>query len=280
MSLTTGEGAVPFTMPVQPAYSGNGGNGNNGGWGDGNGVWWLLVLFIFAFCWGGFGGNGLGNFGGGGINSPAGQGAITRTDLCMSESFQDVKREVANTHDAVNLGFSNLNSTICNAAYENAGLINGLGNTVQQGFNAQAIATLQGQNALQAQIAGCCCDAQQTMGAINYNISTQACDTRNTVQNGFRDVIENQNANANAIISKLNQQELEAKNAQITALNQQLFAAQLAASQAAQTTQIVDTLRPCSKPCYLTCSPYQSYNFNPAAFNNSGCGCGGYGVAA
>ena len=276
MSLTSGEG-TPFVMNVEPAGSYNNGGSNNDGWG-GNGAWWIILFFIFAWGWGGFGGGYGAN--GGGINSPAGQGAITRTDLCMSESFQDVKREVANTHDAVNLGFSNLNSTICNAAYENAGLINGLGNTVQQGFNAQAIATLQGQNALQAQIAGCCCDAQQTMGAINYNISTQACDTRNTVQNGFRDVIENQNANANAIISKLNQQELEAKNAQITALNQQLFAAQLAASQAAQTTQIVDTLRPCSKPCYLTCSPYQSYNFNPAAFNNSGCGCGGYGVAA
>ena len=279
MSLTTGEGAVPFTMPVQPAYSGNGGNGNNGGWGDGNGVWWLLVLFIFAFCWGGFGNNGFGN-NGGGINSPAGQGAITRTDLCMSESFQDVKREVANTHDAVNLGFSNLNSTICNAAYENAGLINGLGNTVQQGFNAQAIATLQGQNALQSQIAGCCCDAQQTMSAINNNISAQGCDTRYALQTMARDIITNQNDNARAVLDKLSAQELEAKNAQITALNQQLFAAQLAASQAAQTTQIVDTLRPCSKPCYLTCSPYQSYNFNPAAFNNSGCGCGGYGVAA
>ena len=214
------------------------------------------------------------------MNGAATQGALTREQACIDNSFQNLMRETAGISDAVNLGFSNLNSTICQQAYETAGLINGLGNTVQQGFNAQAIATLQGQNALATQIAGCCCDAQQTMGAINYNISTQACDTRNTVQNGFRDVIENQNANANAIISKLNQQELEAKNAQITALNQQLFAAQLAASQAAQTTQIVDTLRPCSKPCYLTCSPYQSYNFNPAAFNNSGCGCGGYGVAA
>ena len=38
MSLTSGEGTVPFTRPVQPAYSGNGGNGNSGGWGE-NGSW-------------------------------------------------------------------------------------------------------------------------------------------------------------------------------------------------------------------------------------------------
>ena len=38
MSLTSGEGAVPFTMPVQPAYSGSGNNGGNGMWG-GDGAW-------------------------------------------------------------------------------------------------------------------------------------------------------------------------------------------------------------------------------------------------
>ena len=200
----------------------------------------------------------------------------------MDMNFQEVKREIQNANDAVNLGFSNLNSVVCSQQYDTARMINGLQGTVQQGFNAQTIATLQGQNALQTQIAGCCCDAQQTMGAINYNISTQACDTRNTIQTGTRDLIDNQNANARAILDKLNQQELEAKNAQITALNQQLFAAQLAASQAAQTTQIVDTLKPCPIPAYLTCSPYTTYNVAPVSLNgcNSGCGCGGYGVAA
>lgn len=268
MSLTTGEG-TPFVMNVEPAGTYNNGGSNNG-WG-GDGAWWIIILFLFVFCgWGngGWGGNG------GGINGAAGQGALTRGDLCMSESFQDVKRDAQNISDAVNLGFSNLNSTICNQQYDTARMINGLESTVQGGFNSTNIALLQGQNALATQIAGCCCDAQQTMAGINYNLSTQACDTRNTIQTGTRDLIDNQNANTRAILDKLTAQELAAKDAQITALNNQLFRADLAASQQAQNNYLVNQLRPCPVPAYITCNPYTaSYG---VGLTNSGCGCGGY----
>ena len=46
--------------------------------------------------------------------------------------------------------------------------------------------------------------------------------------------IENQNANARAVLDALTAQRIEAKDAKIAEQNQQLFAAQLAASQAAQ----------------------------------------------
>ena len=42
-------------------------NRNNDGMFGGDGVWWLIVLFIFAFC--GWGGNGWGNGGGGAAGS-------------------------------------------------------------------------------------------------------------------------------------------------------------------------------------------------------------------
>lgn len=223
------------------------------------------MFFIFAWGWGG---NGFGGFGGG---NSATQGAITRSDLCMSESFQDVKREIQNANDAVNLGFSNLNSTICNQQYDTARMINGLESTVQGGFNATNIAMLQGQNAIQTQLAGCCCDLREAVTGVNYNLATQACDTRNTIQNGLRDSIENANANTRAILQKLDDQAMEAKNAQIAALNQQLFVAQLSASQSAQTNQLINTLRPCPIPSYQTCNPWATQ----AAYGSCGCtGCG------
>ena len=262
MSLTSD--GIPVTMPVTPS----GGYGNGGMGFGGDGAWWLLVLFLFVFC--GWGNNGWG--GNGGMNGAATQGALTREQACIDNNFNNLMRETAGIADSVNLGFSNLNSTICNAAYENAGLINGLSNTVQQGFNAQTIATLQGQNALQTQIAGCCCDAQQTMSAINNNISSQGCDTRYALQSMTRDIITNQNDNARAVLDKLTAQEIAAKDAQITALNQQLFRADLAASQQAQNNYLVNTLRPCPQPAYITCSPFQSsYGIG---LNNGGCGCG------
>lgn len=261
------------------ACTGNGNNnGNSDGWG-GNGAWWIIILFLFVFCgWGGFGfGGGYGN--GGGINSPAGQGALTRGDLCMDMNFQEVKREIQNANDAVNLGFSNLNSTICNQQYDTARMINGLQGTVQAGFNTATIAQLQGQNALSTQIAGCCCDAQQTMSAINNNISAQGCDTRYALQTMTRDVIENQNANARAVLDKLSAQELEAKNAQIAEQQQQIFGLQLAASQTAQNQYLVNQLRPCPVPAYITCNPYTA-SYGVGLANAAGCGCGCNGYAA
>lgn len=261
---------------IAAATGNSGNNGNNGGdgWGN-NGAWWIILFFIFAWGWGGFG-NGFGGRDGAGVgvNSPAGQGALTRGDLCMDMNFQEVKREIQNANDAVNLGFANLNSTICNQAYETAGLINGLGNTIQQGFNATNVSMLQGFNAVQSQAADCCCKTQSGIEGLKYTIASEDCNTRSTIQNGLRDSIENANANTRAILQKLDDQAMEAKNAQIAALNQQLFAAQLSASQVAQNQYLVNQLRPCPQPCYLTCSPY--YTYNPVAANgcNSGCGCG------
>ena len=271
------------------ACTGNCGNNGNGMWG-GDG-WWVIVLFLIWGMWGGYG-NGFGGFGGG-----AGGQALTRGELCQDMSFQDVKREIQNANDAVNLGFANLNSTVCAQQYDTAGKINALGTTVQQGFNAQTIATLQGQNALAAQIAGCCCDAQQTLGAINNNISAQACDTRYAMQTMTRDIITNQNDNARAVLDKLTQQEMAAKDAQIDALNRQVFTAQLAASQGAQTaqiesradarlTQILNAINPPAVPAYPAPSPCGLGNWAPQVLANSyanGCGCNtgcGCGMAA
>lgn len=69
---------------------------------------------------------------------------------------------------------------------------------------------------------------------MNYNLATQACETRQSINTGTRDIIDNQNANARAILDAMTAQRIEAKDAKIAEQNQQLFAAQLAASQAAQ----------------------------------------------
>lgn len=253
-----------YSLADIAAATGNGGNNNNSGWG-GDGAWWIILFFIFAWGWGGNG------FGGGFGGNGGGQAALTRGELCQDMSFQDVKREIQNANDAVNLGFSNLNSTICAQQYDTAQMINGLQGTVQSGFNATNVALLQGQNALATQIANCCCENREGQAQINYNLATQSCDTRQTIQNVGRDIIDSQNAGVNAILGKLTQQEIEAKNAQISALNQQLFTAQLAASQGNQTNQIINTLRPFPVASYQVCNPFTgSYGYN----YNNGCGCG------
>lgn len=117
-------------------------------------------------------------------------------------------------------------------------------------------------NAMQMQQANCCCETREAIQGVNYNLATQACDTRQTIQNGTRDIIENQNANARAVLDALTAQRIEAKDAKIAEQNQQLFAAQLAASQAAQNNYLLNQLRPVPIPSYQSCNPWASGSYN------------------
>lgn len=235
------------------------------------------------------------------------QGAITRTDLCSEFSFQELQNGVRNVNDAVNLGFANLNSTICHQEYETAMLINGVSGAVNDGFsrlnsticqqqydtaqqlnamnmanmqnaNAANVVALQNANAIQSQLANCYCENREAIAGVNYNMATQGCETRNLMQSIARDQIDNANANTRAVLDKLDAQAMAAKDAQIAAQNQQIFALQLQASQAAQTAQIVNTLNPAPVPCYPASSPC-GYNWSPSVLAggygyNNGCGCG------
>lgn len=257
-------------------------------------------MFLFVFC-------GWGNGGWGGSGNNAGtQGAITRTDLCSEFSFQELQNGVRNVNDAVSLGFANLNSTICHQQYDTAMQTNAIQTAVNGGFqslnsticqqqydtaqqlnamnmanmqnaNAANVVALQNANAIQSQLANCCCEQREAIAGVNYNMATQACDTRNVIQSTTRDMIDNANANTRAILDKLNQQEMAAKDAQITAQNQRIFGLELAASQAAQNNYLINQLRPTPVPCYPASSPC-GYNWSPNVLAgsygyNGGCGC-------
>lgn len=243
-------------------------------------------------------------FGGNGGGAGA-QGALTRGDLCMDMSFNDLQNGVRNINDAVNLGFSNLNSTICHQQYDTAMMINGVSGAVNDGFsrlnsticqqqydtaaqlnamnmanmqnaNAANVVALQNANAIQSQLAQCCCDQKAATEGLKFTIAQEDCATRSAISSGLRDVIENQNANARAVLDKLTQQEIAAKDAQISALNQQLFRADLSASQAAQNSYLINTLRPTPVPAYPASSPC-GYNWSPSVLSGYGttsCGCG------
>ena len=259
-----------YSLADIAAATGNGGNNNNSGWG-GDGAWWIILFFIFAWGWGGNG------FGGGFGGNGGGQAALTRGELCQDMSFQDVKREIQNANDAVNLGFSNLNSTICAQQYDTAQMINGLQGTVQNGFNSTNVALLQGQNALATQIANCCCEEREAIQGVNYNMAQNTCAITNAMNNNTRDIIQSQEAGTRAILDYLCQDKINT----LTAENQGL---RLAASQQAQNNYLISQLKPQPVPAYPASSPCGLGNWAPAVLANGyggcGCNCGsGYGVA-
>lgn len=219
------------------AVMGTNNRGNNDGFGYASD--WIIWLIVIAAIFGN--GWGFGGFGGnGGFNSPAGQGFATRTDIDAALSTQGIES-----------GIAGIGSQLCN------------------GFNS-----------LSAQLADCCCSTKSAVADVNYNLAAQTNILQNTVNNngnaiqqalntGFRDVIDAQNAGTQRIVDMITQDKIQS-------LQTELQSAQLQLSNAAQTNNIVNALRPTPVPSYPVMSPYTSI-INPTGFTfgvNNGCGCG------
>mgnify|MGYP007028187382 CR=1 FL=1 len=221
MSLS--EGMPTMTMPVTPA------NGSGSGFGfGGDGAWFLIILFLFAFC--GWGGNGWGN--------NAGNSGGVVDGYVLASDFSNIERKM----DIINGG-------LCDGFYAvNNTLLTGFGNAELSRANQQA-ALMQQLSAMQMQAADCCCENRAAIAQVRYDMATQACDTRNTVQNATRDIVENQNANSRAILDFLT----NSKMRDLESANQEL---RLAASQAAQNNYLISQLRPTPIPAYASCNPW------------------------
>lgn len=252
MSLTT-EAMSPADLA---AVTGN----NNNMWGDGG--WWLLILFLFAF--GGWG-NGYGN---------GGQGAAN--NYVLASDFATIQRQLSDGFGGVEKGIDTIRNGLCDGFYTNAQLINGVNMNIAQNGYESRLAT---QN-IGAQMQQCCCDLRQQVSDVNYNIATQAngittavnqgfCQTNFNNQNNTRDLLENQNANTRAILDALNANKVEALKDRIAEQNQQISALNLAASQAAQNEYIISQLKPCPQSAYLVANPNGPLNYTM----QTGCGC-------
>lgn len=246
--MSLNDGSPTMTMPVAPTGMTGGGWG---GFGGDNG-WWIIILFLAIFC--GWGGNGNG-FGNNGRNS----GGVV-DGYVLASDFSNIERKI----DSVNQG-------LCDGFYQQAQLVNGTNMAMANGFaqaelsrcNQQA-ALMQQLNNMAMQAQECCCENRAAIAQVRYDMATQACDTRNTVQNTTRDIIDAMNCGFRSIDQRLTAQELAAKDAKIAEQNQQLFGYQLAASQAAQNNYLVSTLRPSPSPAYVVANPYccnSGYNY-------------------
>ena len=155
-----------------------------------------------------------------------------------------------------------------------------------------------GNATLASQLASCCCDVRESISGVNNNITKMGyenqlsvCNQTNTLQNaitgGFNNLIQDNATKFNILGSKIDAQtqiindkfcQLEMREMQnkIDALRDDKQTLQFAASQQAQTANIVNQIRPCPVPAYLTCNPfgcnggYTGYGFG----YNDGCGCG------
>lgn len=223
-----------------PVNVGNGGYGNGFMNGDG---FWAIILLAIIFGWGG---NGYG-FGGG--RQYAGG---VMDGYVLTSDFANIERKL-----------DNVNNGLCDGFYAmNTGMLNGFAG-VTNAITTGGYDTRNAISGLSAQLADCCCKGQSAARDTQYAIATQTNALQQSLCTGFRDVIDNQNANYRAIHDELVAARIEDKNAQIAAQQNEINALRLRASQTEQNSFLISQLRPTAIPAYLTCSPYQSV-----------CGCG------
>lgn len=249
----------------------DGGYGNNGLFGN---DWaWIVILLLFGWGgnrgFGGFGG-GYGNGVGGGYGVPCATQADVRAAVDQQTLISKLDQQTYGLADStyalnntINGNFRTLDGAICNLGYQ----------------------ALQNTNALQTQIADCCCGIKGEIkdvaygNAMNTNtitkqISDCCCDLEKmNMQNRFD--AQAYNCNTLQAIDKVGDRIIDyLANEKTQALRDENFALRLSASQAQQNEALLNKLSPCPTPAYFVPNPNCCYNAN-VTYSNA-CGCGGF----
>ena len=255
---------MSMQMPVVPAYGA--GNGQNGFGFGGDWAWILLLLVLF-------GNNGWGNGNGNG----GGMGGLypwMNNSQNINDGFRDqmLNSQISGIQNGITSGFGDVQNALCS------------------GFAGVNAAITANQMALQSQFANCCCENRLATANLSADIAREACANRTVVSDGIRDLMAGNAANTNAILGAVNggiqaikdqlcQDKIDAKNDEIAQLRAQINALNLAASQQAQTAQILanNEAQTAALERYLAPNPIPAYVVaNPACCGQTygTCGCG------
>lgn len=245
------------SVPLVANIDGN--NGNN--WNDGSWLWFLIVVFAIFGGWG----NGFGGFGGtnGGVGSEIQRGF---DNSAVISKLDGISNGLCDGFYAMNnsmlTGLNGINTNIMQTGYG-----------IQQAVNADTVANMQNTNALQSQLANCCCETREAIQGVNYNMATNTCALQNTMNNNTRDIIDSQQAGFRSILDYLCQDKiatLTAENNDLRrAASQDRQNALLTAAMSTQTNQIINAVNPAPIPAYTVPNPNAYYGCGC----NTGCNC-------
>ena len=269
----------------------NNGYRNQDMWG-GAGIWWIWILLLFGWGRNGFGGwgGGYGNGGGDCCNPcnalPWALNGDTGRELLM-QAIQGNGNAIAQLATTLNCDIKSLQSNLCNIQ----SLIQNVGNQV--GLSGQQIInSIQSVGAqIGTSIASCCCDVKQAIERQGYEgrIATiqQTDDLKSDSSTKFNIISSKIDAQTQLLSDKFCELEKREMQNKIDALRDEKNALQSSALLQSQTQNIVNQIRPCPIPAFLTCNPWgcnggfygYGYGYNGYNGNSNCCGncnsCGG-----
>lgn len=209
----------------------------------GNGIWFLLLIFLFGgrgFGWGGNEGV-QDNF----ISNEFIKRDIFNTNQNVSNTACETQRDVIDSRYTTQLGLQNLGQQLSNCCCG-----------TQKEIIENRYTTQLGLQNLGQQLGDCCCATQRSIDAVRADAYKNTCEITTAIH-----------AEGEATRALINAQAMQDLRDKLADRDRELMSANLALQNNAQTRTIVDTLQPTPKPAYLTCSPYFSYG-------QYGCGCG------
>lgn len=195
---------------------------------DGN---WMNNPFIYL-VWLALLGNG-GMFGNRG--DAAVQGAITRSDLFEGFNNQDVNGQLRGITNGICDGFYVINSGLKDGFYGVQGAL------AENRFAQQ----------------NCCCETNRNIDGVRFENAQNTCAITNAIH-----------AEGEATRALINANTMQDLRDKLEARDRDILARDFQLSQLSQTASLVNELRPCAKPAYITCSPYTTASF----------GCGSCGI--
>lgn len=278
---------------------------NNRGYGDGfgNSAWWIIILLIFG--WGGFGNGFGGGFGGRGsaqgladlgnlVNNDAGRDLIMQAIQGNANAISQLASTVHCDTNQLASAIQSVSSQICQ-----------LGNQVGMGQKDIIAAILQGNNDIASRLCSCCCDLRQQIADFRGDIALQMCNQTNTLQAAINNVAIGQERGFSSVAYETQRQTCDIQKAiadstaqilagqkaaefreiqrEVQALRDERTQYQMSALLQTQSSNLINTLRPCPVPSYQTCNPWgcnggfygngYPYGGNCGGCNQGGCGC-------
>jgi hypothetical protein len=206
-----------------------------------DGIWnnpFIYLVWIMVF-----GMMSNGSFGGWGNNNAAAQGALTRADLCQEMNFGQLENTARSTQFGLSDGFYAMNTGLLNG-------FNGVQRDMCSGFSGVNSAVTN----LGYQMKDCCCGIRNDITALSGENFRNTCEITNAIH------CEGEQTRA-----LINSNTMQALRDKLEDKDRALLGAQFQISQQQQNSYLINQLKPCAIPAYITSSPYATSN---------GCGCG------
>ena len=151
------------------------------------------------------------------------QNAVTRSDLFEGFNNQDVNGQLRGITNGICDGFYAINSGLKDGFYGIQGAL------AENRFAQQS----------------CCCETNRNIDAVRYEGAQNTCAITNAIH-----------AEGEATRALINANTMQDLRDKLEARDRDIMVRDFQLSQLSQTANLVNELRPCAKPAYITCSPY------------------------